>query len=162
MWVRRLGHEDVWWGRRAWKDGAVASSVSVSCVLDSQPHLSVPVSLTVYLPFPCGQQAVRPSQPSPPGYQGTGGAGSALRPLGQGPGAGRNGSRGASTVRQLWSGESQGEPVTELRDGSVGGRDGGDRHVAVGKRTMQWREMCPWWQRWGCEHPTWDWRKGDM
>lgn len=68
----------------------MATSVSLACVLDSQPLLSVPVSLMVspHLPFPSGQQAALPSQPSPLGYQGMGVAGPALRPSRQGLGGG--------------------------------------------------------------------------
>lgn len=30
------------------------------------------------------------------------------------------------------------------------------------KETVWWGDMCLWWQRWGCEHPGWDWVKGDI
>lgn len=49
--------------------------------------------------------------------------------------------------------------------------DHGDRDASTGTGTelwrqrcghgqrVQWGEMCPWWQRWGCEHQGWDWSK---
>ena len=116
-----------------------------------------------------------------------GGDGLALRPLGQGHGAGRSGTVGIQSEAAVgrgraWARGSDGAQRWECggqRRGS-GDRDRavwtemwprgqrwvyGNRDGAVGTGLWPWGKRQWWgerWQRWGCEHLGWDWSKGDI
>lgn len=113
--VRRLGHEDLQWGRKALRDGAMAPPrLSFLCSLTLSPIcLSLLILPPAQPPIPYDPEGSLSSQPSSVGYQGMGGDGLDWRPLGQEYGTGRTGTVGiqgeTAVVRgRAWMRDSNG------------------------------------------------------